>query len=216
MVGRRTALAAALGLPAAARAQTEPPNAWIVIGFPPGGLGDNVTRPLAERMRGTYAPNVLLDHRPGAGGRIAAEYARRAAPNGLTILQLPSSALSLYPHIYRDLPYDPMADFTPVAALCTYAYSFTAGPGLPANIRTVPEYIAWAQANPRLASYGVPASGSPLHFAGMSLARAAKRGECDAARQQERFVRFFDSGVDVGNGGAGRLPTQAALVGEEG
>ncbi len=172
MIARRAALAATLA-PFAAHAQVASPNAWIVIGFPPGGLGDNVTRPLAERMRGGYAPNVLLDHRPGAGGRIAAEYVRRALPNGMTILQLPSSAMTLYPHIHRDLPYDAFADFVPVTALCTYAYSFTAGPGLPASIRTVAEYVAWARANPRLASYGIPASGSPLHFAGMSLARAA-------------------------------------------
>ena len=146
-------------------------NAFIVSGFPAGGMGDFVARPLAEKLRGKYAPNVLVEARTGAGGRLAVEYVKRAAPDGLTILQIPSSPMVLYPNTYKKLNYDPLADFIPVSTTVTYAFSITAGPGLPAEIRTLADYLKWARANPRLASYGVPAAGSALHFVGMMLAR---------------------------------------------
>jgi len=148
-------------------------NAFIISGFPAGGMGDLVSRPLAEKLRGRYATNLLVDNKVGAGGRIATEFVKRAGPDGLTILQIPGSIMTLYPHIYRALNYDPFADFAPVTTTCTYVYSFTASAALPADIRTVDDFIAWARANPTTASYGVPAAGSPLHFAGMMLGRAA-------------------------------------------
>lgn len=161
-----------LGFPDLARAQAAG-NAFVISGFPVGGMGDYVARPLAEKLRGKYAANVLVDARTGAGGRIAVEYVKRAAPDGLTILQIPSSPMVLYPNTYTRLNYDPVADFIPVCSTVSYAFSFTAGPGLPADIRTVAEYIQWARANPRQANYGIPAAGSALHFAGMMLQKAA-------------------------------------------
>ncbi len=166
------AAASALGLGGTARAQGSG-NAFIVSGFPAGGMGDFVARPLAEKLRGKYAPNVLVESRTGAGGRIAVEYVKRAAPDGLTILQIPSSPIVLYPSIYRKLNYDPMADFIPVCSTVNYTFSFTAGPGLPAEIKSVADYISWAKANPKMANYGIPAAGSALHFAGMMLQKAA-------------------------------------------
>ena len=136
-------------------------------------MGDNVARPVAEKLRGHYATSLMVESRTGAGGRIAVEYVKRAAPDGLTILQIPSSPMVLYPHTYKKLNYDPLADFAPVTSTVTYAFSFTAGPGLPAEIKTVADYVKWAKANPKLATYGVPAAGSALHFAGMMLQKAA-------------------------------------------
>lgn len=148
-------------------------TASIISGFPAGGMGDFVARPVAERLRGKYAPSLVVESRVGAGGRIAVEYVKRAAPDGMTILQIPSSPMVLYPNTYKKLNYDPLADFTPVTSTVTYAFSVTAGPGLPAEIRTLADFLKWAKANPRQASYGVPAAGSALHFAGMMLARAS-------------------------------------------
>lgn len=148
-------------------------NAIIVSGFPAGGMGDFVARPLAEKMRGKYAAAVLVESRVGAGGRIAVEHVKRAAPDGLTILQIPSSPMVLYPNTYKKLNYDPLADFVPVTTTVTYGFSVTAGPGLPAEVKTLADYLKWAKANPRQANYGVPAAGSALHFAGMMLARAS-------------------------------------------
>lgn len=159
-------------LPLRSLAQTAG-TASIISGFPAGGMGDYVARPLAERLRGKYAPVVLVESRTGAGGRIAVEYVKRAAPDGLTILQIPSSPMVLYPNTYRKLNYDPLADFLPVSTTVTYGFSLTAGPGLPAEIKTVADYLQWAKAHPKQASYGVPAAGSALHFVGMMLSRAS-------------------------------------------
>jgi tripartite-type tricarboxylate transporter receptor subunit TctC len=159
----------ALGRPAIAQIAG---NAFIVSGFPAGGMGDLVSRPLAERLRGRYARNVLVESKVGAGGRLAAEHVKRANPDGLTILQIPASIMALYPHIYKSLNYNPLTDFAPVTPTATYAYSFTASSALPAEIRTVADFLTWARANPGKASYGIPATGSSLHFAGMMLKSA--------------------------------------------
>ncbi len=178
MINRRSLLQASaslLALPAVHRvawAQANG-NAFIISGFPAGGMGDSVARPLAEKLRGKYAANVVTESKAGAGGRIAVEFVKRAAPDGLTILQIPSSPMVLYPNIYKKLNYDPLVDFIPVTSTVSYAFSFTAGPGLPAEIKTVEDYLKWAKTNPKQANYGVPAAGSALHFAGMMLARAS-------------------------------------------
>ncbi|HEY8361082.1 MAG TPA: tripartite tricarboxylate transporter substrate-binding protein, partial [Ramlibacter sp.] len=145
------ALAAAGALPAV-HAQAGG-NAFIISGFPAGGMGDHVARPLAERLRGKYAGSVVVETRVGAGGRIAVEHVRRAAPDGLTILQIPSGAMTLYPHTYKKLGYDPLVDFIPVTGTVTYSFVLTAGPGLPAEVKTLPDYLRWAKANPKQASY---------------------------------------------------------------
>lgn len=167
------ALAGAL-VPAFAQATAER-SAFIISGFPAGGMGDQVARPLAEKLRGRYAANVLVDAKVGAGGRIAVDHVRRAAPDGMAILQIPSSPMTLYPNTYRKLSYDPLIDFTPVCSTVNYAFVLTAGPGVPGEVRTVADYLKWVQANPQAASYGVPAAGSALHFVGMLLERHSGR-----------------------------------------
>ncbi|MFO1274200.1 MAG: tripartite tricarboxylate transporter substrate-binding protein [Rubrivivax sp.] len=116
----------------------------------------------------------MLDSKPGAGGRIAAGFVKNAAPDGATLLQMPSSPMSLYPHLYgKKLPYDPLTDFVPVTPLAGYCISMTVGPGVPADVKTVADFVRWAKANPQQANYGIPAAGSALHFAGMMFERAA-------------------------------------------
>lgn len=145
------------------------PNIFVWSGFPAGGLGDQVSRPLIDVMRPKFPQNFVYDSKPGAGGRIAAEYVKRAAADGNNLLQTPSSIIVLQPHVLKRVPYDTLADFTPIAPLCTYTSVFTAGPGLPAEIKTVADYLKWARANVKDANYGVPATGSTLHLAGAML-----------------------------------------------
>lgn len=166
--GVLSALAAVCGAAAAQPAQT-----IVWSGFPPGGLGDQVSRPLMDRLKGRWPGTLILDSKVGAGGRIAADFVRRAPADGATLLQVPSSVITLYPHTYgKKLSYDPMTDFVPLSPLAAYTISMTVGPMVPADVKTVADFVRWAKANPDKANYGIPAPGSAPHFAGMMVERA--------------------------------------------
>jgi tripartite-type tricarboxylate transporter receptor subunit TctC len=154
--------------------RAQPSTVTLWSGFPPGGLGDQVTRPLIGVLKGRYPATLVYDTKPGAGGRIAADFVKRSTPDGATLLQVPSSIMTLYPHTYqKKLGYDPLVDFVPVTPLAAYTLSMTVGPGVPADVKTVADFVAWAKANPNLANYGIPAPGSAPHFVGMMFERAA-------------------------------------------
>lgn len=158
------------GLAGAAHAQPAQTVVWS--GFPPGGLGDQVSRPLLDKLKGRWPSTMILDSKPGAGGRIAADFVKRAAPDGATLLQLPSSPLTIYPHTYgKKLSYDPLVDFVPVTPLAAYTISLTVGPGVPSDVRNVSDLLRWARANPDKANYGIPAPGSVPHLIGMLFER---------------------------------------------
>ena len=177
-VSRRRVLAAmpAAGLLAAigrnALAQSGLELAKIVTGFAAGGTADVISRRAAEKMHPAYARTVLVDNRTGAGGQLAVQYVKAAAPDGATVLQTPMSMLCIYPHIYKKLPYDPVADLTPVTLGAVFDLAFGVGPQVPASVKTVPDYLAWVKTNPKLGSFGVPAAGSIAHFMGVLLGRA--------------------------------------------
>lgn len=163
--------ACALGLSASVAAQPAQTIVWS--GFPAGGLGDQVTRPLLDRLKGRWPGTLVLDSKVGVGGRIAADFVKRAPPDGATLLQVPSSIVTLYPHTYgRKLSYDPLVDFVPIAPLASYTISMTVGPMVPAEVKTVADFVRWARANADKANYGIPAAGSAPHFAGMMFERA--------------------------------------------
>ena len=152
----------------------QPAQTVIWSGFPPGGLGDQVTRPLLERLKGRWPGLLILDSKPGAGGRIAADFVKRANADGATLLQLPSSPMTIYPHTYgKKLTYDALTDFVPVTPLAAYTISLSVGPGVPAEVRDVAGLLRWARANPTLANYGIPALGSVPHLIGMLFERGS-------------------------------------------
>jgi tripartite-type tricarboxylate transporter receptor subunit TctC len=164
-------------LPLAALARTvfaQPAQTTIWSGFPPGGLGDQVARPLIERMRSRWPGTLIIDSKAGAGGRIAADFVMRAAPDGANLLGAPTSPMTIYPHTYgKKLTYDPLVDFVPITPLASYTFSMTVGPMVPPEVKTVADFVAWAKANPDKANYGIPAAGSVPHFIGMTFERAA-------------------------------------------
>lgn len=169
-----TALAsAAAGLTPRAFAQALQKTARIVVGFPPGGSSDVVARLIADRMRGGYAPAVIVENRPGAGGRIALDHLKQAESDGSAMVQTPASMIVIYPHIYKKLAYDPLVDFAPVTRVCTFVFAVSVGPAVPDSVKTVADLVQWLKANPKQASYGSPAAGSVPHFTGVLLGRAA-------------------------------------------
>jgi tripartite-type tricarboxylate transporter receptor subunit TctC len=145
----------------------------IAVGFPAGGSSDVVARMMAERMRGAYTSTVIVDNRPGAGGRIVLDYLKQAETDGSVMVQTPASMIVIYPHIYRKLSYDPLVDFTPVTRVCSFVFAVSVGPAVPDRVKTLEELMQWMKANPKQASYGSPAAGSVPHFTGVLLGRAA-------------------------------------------
>ena len=143
----------------------------IFYGFPPGSAGDSVARRVGEKMAGSaYVRNAgLVENRPGAGGRIALESLKSAPADGSVLAVAPFSCTSIYPHIYSKLAYDPIKDIVPVGTGAIMHHGLAVGPLVPASVKTVKDYLAWAKANPKDANYGSPAAGSTPHFIGALL-----------------------------------------------
>ena len=177
-----SAFLASLGQQAWAQAQVE--NLKIVTGFAAGGTSDNTCRRVGTRLTGSYARNVVVENKTGAGGQIAIQYAKTQPADGSVLLQSPTSMFTIYPHIFKKLPYDPLADVSPVSLACVFDFGFAVGPLVPASVKTLADFVAWAKANPNQANFGSPAAGSTPHFvgallgikAGIDLKHAAYRG----------------------------------------
>jgi tripartite-type tricarboxylate transporter receptor subunit TctC len=164
-LNQSAALAAlgAAGLPLAARAQNLD-LAKILCGFPAGGTSDAMSRRIADKLRGNYAANVVVDNKPGAGGQIAISLLKDSPADGSTLLLTPSSMLSIYPYVYKTLPYKPLEDVQPVSLACYFNHAFGVGPAVPESVKTMKDFQAWAKANPTKANYGSPGAGSMPHL----------------------------------------------------
>jgi tripartite-type tricarboxylate transporter receptor subunit TctC len=147
----------------------------IFYGFPAGSAGDVACRRVAEKMAGTpYARNAaVVENRPGAGGRIALEALKTSPADGSTLAMSPFSALSIYPHVYKKLNYDPFKDFVTVSISSVIHHGFAVGPMVPASVKNLKDFLAWAKANPGQANYGSPGAGSTPHFIGALLGMSA-------------------------------------------
>jgi tripartite-type tricarboxylate transporter receptor subunit TctC len=166
-----SALLASVGQQVMAQAQIE--NLKIVTGFAAGGTSDTTCRRVATKLGGTFAKTATVENKTGAGGQIAIQYVKGQPADGSTMLQSPTSMFTIYPHIYKKLPYDPVNDVTPVSLACVFDFGFAVGPMVPASVKNINDFIAWIKANPSQASFGSPAAGSTPHFVGALLGRHA-------------------------------------------
>jgi tripartite-type tricarboxylate transporter receptor subunit TctC len=143
----------------------------IVLGFPAGASSDLLTRLLADRMRVTLGQAVIVENRTGAAGQIANEAVKGAAPDGATLLMTPVATMSIYPHSYASLRYDPFRDFEPIAHLASFQLALGVTAKIPAG--TLAEYVALVKKDPKAGYYASAAPGSIPHFFGVMFARAA-------------------------------------------
>ncbi|MFM8691587.1 MAG: tripartite tricarboxylate transporter substrate-binding protein [Limnohabitans sp.] len=141
----------------------------IIVGFPPGGTTDAFARRIGEKLRGTYANNVIIDNKPGAGGQIGVMTLKSAAADGAHILYSPASMLTIYPHSYTRLNYT-QADVAPIGMGHSTDHAFVVGPAVPDAVRNIRDFVEWAKANPGKASIGNPAAGSMPHLLAGRLA----------------------------------------------
>jgi tripartite-type tricarboxylate transporter receptor subunit TctC len=151
------------------QAQDKPPLK-IVVGFPPGGSADILARMVADGLRDDFSP-IVVDNKPGAGGRIALNAVKAAKPDGQTVIVLPSGPMVLFPHVYKKLDYDAVKDFTPVSQIARFQFGVVSGPA--SHAKNVAEMVAKAKSDPGNASYGTPGAGTLPHFMGVLMEQSA-------------------------------------------
>jgi tripartite-type tricarboxylate transporter receptor subunit TctC len=187
---RRTLFGLVPGAALALRAEAQP-SAWpnrgirILVGYPAGGANDLVARAIAAPLSETLGQPVVVENRTGAAGAIGAEAAAKAAPDGYTLYMM-SSAQVLAPSIRRNLPFDPVRDFTPVALGARSPYYLVVHSSVPA--RSVAELVALAKAKPGSMSYASSGVGAGPHLtmslfmsvAGIEFDHVPYRGDADA------------------------------------
>lgn len=163
------ALATTLLVGTSANAQSDK-TLRVLVGFPAGVSIDVVTRILTEKMKDELKRPVIVDNRPGAGGRLAADLLKSAAPDGNTVMVTPIVVPVLAPMVFSKLGYNPDIDFVPVGKVCDFSFALAVPANSPA--KNLKEYAAWLKANPQQANFGSPAAGSLPHFFGVMIGSA--------------------------------------------
>lgn len=168
----RTLLATALFSAGAAGAQSDK-TIRLLVGFPPGGGTDSVARLLAEHLHAELGQQVIVDNKAGAGGQLAAQALKAAAPDGLTLFLSHDHTISIIPQTIKTPGFDPAKDFVPVAGFATFVNGLAVSGGTPA--KTYGEYLAWLR-GPQGGKgvVGVPAPGSVPEFLVKVLAERNK------------------------------------------
>ncbi|ARP84925.1 tripartite tricarboxylate transporter substrate binding protein [Bordetella genomosp. 9] len=161
---RAFALAAALALGAVALpAFSQSGPIKLVVGAPPGGTTDTVARNIGASMSKRLKRSVIVENRPGAGGNIAADYVAKSAADGNTLL-VSFNSFSINATLYKNLPFDPRKDFTPISMLASVPSVLVARKDFPAS--NMADFIKLAKANPGKYTMALGGIGSSLHMAG--------------------------------------------------
>lgn len=180
--------------PAISQAESYPARTVrIVTPFPAGSGPDAMLRVVSEKLSRRWGHQVMVDNRPGANGFIAIEAAKRAVPDGYTLVQLDNAHMAMQPHLYKRLPYDLARDFDPVATLFR-THFFVVVPA-ESPWRSMTDLVAAAKAQPGQLTYGSWYVGSPGHLGAAML-------ESQTGTQMTH-VPFKDMGqlyAAVGNG----------------
>lgn len=175
MIIKLCALAFMLGIlanrPSLAQANDYPAKPIrLVVTLPPGGAAEILARAIGTRLSQSWGKPVLIDPRPGASGLIASNIVAKAAPDGYTLLLTLTNDV-IAANIMKNVPYDIVRDFTPIARLAVSGFMLVVNPGVP--VKTVPELLALARAKPGTLSYGTAGEGSTSHLGGVILEQKA-------------------------------------------
>ena len=216
-LNRRRATAALFAAAAAPRALAQ--TAWpttpvrLVVNFPPGGAADQLARALSQPLQESLGQTVTVENRGGAGGNLGADAVAKSAPDGHTLLFASGGTVSVNPHIYPKMPFDPVKDLVPVAAAARVLVFLVVRAESP--VKDWAGFVADLKANPGRRTYGSPGNGSSPHLAaemmksmaGVFAVHIPYRGAAPALTDllggQIDFL--FDPGIAVPHIRAGRL-----------
>ena len=155
-----------------AMAQDKPPIK-LLVGFPPGGASDSLARLMAEKLRDQLKQNVIVENRPGVGGRIAAQAVKASSPTAQTYMIAPNATF-VFQHLTYPvsvLGYDMNTDFTSVARLTSYPMAMVVNSSL--GVKNAKEYVNWLKANPSKNTFGTAGQGGDTHFNGLQFGKLA-------------------------------------------
>jgi tripartite-type tricarboxylate transporter receptor subunit TctC len=144
----------------------------VIVNFPPGGAADQLARMIGTPLGEALGQPVVIENRAGANGNIGGEVVAKSPPDGYTLLLSSGGMVSVNPHIYPRMSFDPAKDLVPVAAAARVLVYLVAKPSVPAN--NIKEFISHVKANPGKLSYGSPGNGSSPHLAGEMFKSQAK------------------------------------------
>lgn len=191
MISRRTVILATLAMPhlaAPSRAQNWAPDRPLrfIVPFAPGGATDVVARVLAEPIGSRLGQTVAVENRTGAGGNVGVEAVVRAALDGLTILMGTTGTLTINPHLYSNMGFNPLIDLAPVGLAFGTDHVLIVNPAVPAQ--NAAEFLALARAQPGRLAYGSGGNGSSTHtvvelfklVAGLDIQHVPYRGSAPA------------------------------------
>src|SRR5499426_2236805 len=148
----------------------------IVVGFAPAGPADVMARLIGQRLTSILGQSIVIDNRPGAGGTIGARAVAESDPDGYTLLLGNTSTLVISPLIYKNVNYDPVKGFAPVAALGTTSNLLIVNPALP--VKSVQELIALARKSPGKLNYSSAGIGTPPHLIGEMSSSGSRSTSC--------------------------------------
>lgn len=177
----------------------------IVVGWPPGQTTDIVARVVAEQLSREVGQQFFVENKPGAAGIIGTEYVRNARPDGYTLSINSTGPMAINPGLYKNLPYDPVRDFTAVGMIVKVPIYLAVNKDLPVN--TFPEFVAYVKANPGKFAYGSGGNGTTAQLAsemlkgitGMDLNHVPYKGNPAAMTDliAGRVIAMFDSAPSV-------------------
>ena len=155
-------VAALAALAATTAALAADATARILVPFPPGGAADLMARILAEKLKDDLGRQVLIENKPGAGTRLAAETLKQSAPDGATVLMTTVEPLVIAPMVYRNLKFNPATDFLPISEIASLEFAVVVSAASP--WRTLGSYLQAVKAKPELALIGITSPGTTAHF----------------------------------------------------
>lgn len=177
LLGRRNVLAAAAGLGlggmASLSASAQNVNR-LIVPFPPGGPADFMGRLLTEKLKDDLGRTIVVDNRPGAGTRLAAEALKNAPADGATVLLAPVDPMFIGPAIYSNMRFNPTTDFKPITDVAGVQFGLAVSGNSP--IKSLAQFVQAAKANPAQGAIAITTVGSLLHFLAMEFAAQSQAG----------------------------------------
>ena len=186
----------------------------VIVSFPPGGVADQIARIIAQPLQEALGQPVVVENRAGAGGNIGADAVAKSPPDGYTLLMSSGGTVSINPHIYAKMPFDPTKDIVPVASAARVLVFLEVNPAK-VNASNIKDFLATLKANPGRLSFGTPGSGSSPHLAaemmkaqsGTFATHIPYRGAAPAMQDllAGQIDFMFDPGIGLNHVRAGRL-----------